>query len=58
MWQLQSPQQSSQEELFHTLTALTQDGRRVVFTADRAPTIWRKWIRDCAPIFSRDWSAA
>ena len=29
--------QSSQEELFHTLTALTQDGRRVVFTADRAP---------------------
>ena len=30
--------QSSQEELFHTLAALTQDGRRVVFTADRAPT--------------------
>jgi chromosomal replication initiator protein len=30
--------QSSQEELFHTLTALTQEGRRVVFTADRAPT--------------------
>jgi chromosomal replication initiator protein len=30
--------QSSQEELFHTLTALTQDGRRVVFTSDRAPT--------------------
>ena len=30
--------QSSQEELFHTLTALTQDGRRVVFTADRAPS--------------------
>ncbi len=29
--------QSSQEELFHTLAALTQDGRRVVFTADRAP---------------------
>jgi len=29
---------SSQEELFHTLAALTQDGRRVVFTADRAPT--------------------
>jgi chromosomal replication initiator protein len=29
--------QSSQEELFHTLTALTQDGRRVVFTSDRAP---------------------
>ena len=29
--------QSSQEELFHTLTALTQEGRRVVFTADRAP---------------------
>ena len=31
--------QSSQEELFHTLAALTQDGRRVVFTADRAPTV-------------------
>ncbi|MDR3511583.1 MAG: chromosomal replication initiator protein DnaA [Caulobacteraceae bacterium] len=30
--------QSSQEELFHTLAALTQDGRRVVFTSDRAPT--------------------
>jgi chromosomal replication initiator protein len=30
--------QSSQEELFHTLAALTQDGRRVVFSADRAPT--------------------
>ncbi len=30
--------QSSQEELFHTLAALTQDGRRVVFTADRAPS--------------------
>ena len=30
--------QSSQEELFHTLAALTQDGRRVVFTADRPPT--------------------
>ena len=29
--------QSSQEELYHTLAALTQDGRRVVFTADRAP---------------------
>jgi chromosomal replication initiator protein len=29
---------SSQEELFHTLAALTQDGRRVVFTADRPPT--------------------
>jgi len=29
--------QSSQEELFHTLAALTQDGRRVVFTTDRAP---------------------
>jgi chromosomal replication initiator protein len=29
--------QSSQEELFHTLAALTQDGRRVVFSADRAP---------------------
>jgi len=28
---------SSQEELFHTLAALTQDGRRVVFTTDRAP---------------------
>jgi chromosomal replication initiator protein len=30
--------QSSQEELFHTLAALTQDGRRVVLTCDRAPT--------------------
>ena len=30
--------QSSQEELFHTLAALTQDGRRVVFSADRPPT--------------------
>jgi chromosomal replication initiator protein len=30
--------QSSQEELFHTLAALTQDGRRVVFTTDRAPS--------------------
>jgi chromosomal replication initiator protein len=30
--------QSSQEELYHTLAALTQDGRRVVFTSDRAPT--------------------
>ena len=29
--------QSTQEELFHTLTALMEDGRRVVFTADRAP---------------------
>lgn len=30
--------QSSQEELYHTLAALTQEGRRVVFTSDRAPT--------------------
>ncbi len=30
--------QSSQEELFHTLAALTQDGRRVVFSTDRAPS--------------------
>ena len=30
--------QSSQEELFHTLAALIQDGRGVVLTADRAPT--------------------
>lgn len=29
--------QSSQEELFHTLTALMEDGRRVVFSADRPP---------------------
>jgi chromosomal replication initiator protein len=28
---------SSQEELFHTLTALLGDGRRVVLTADRPP---------------------
>ncbi|MFT4090606.1 MAG: chromosomal replication initiator protein DnaA [Asticcacaulis sp.] len=29
---------SSQEELFHTLTALIEDNRRVVFTADRPPS--------------------
>jgi chromosomal replication initiator protein len=29
---------SSQEELFHTLTALLGDGRRVVLTADRPPS--------------------
>jgi len=29
--------QSSQEELFHTLAALMEDGRRVVFSADRPP---------------------
>jgi chromosomal replication initiator protein len=29
--------QSSQEELFHTLTALMEDGSRVVFSADRPP---------------------
>ncbi len=29
---------SSQEELFHTLAALIGEGRRVVFTADRAPS--------------------
>ncbi|MBC7670759.1 MAG: chromosomal replication initiator protein DnaA, partial [Gemmatimonadaceae bacterium] len=29
--------QSSQEELFHTLTALVEDARRVVFSSDRAP---------------------
>lgn len=28
---------STQEELFHTLTALVEDGRRVVMTADRSP---------------------
>jgi chromosomal replication initiator protein len=30
--------QNSQEELFHTIAALTQDGRRVVLTTDRPPT--------------------
>jgi chromosomal replication initiator protein len=29
--------QSSQEELFHTLTTLMEEGRRVVFSSDRAP---------------------
>jgi chromosomal replication initiator protein len=29
--------QSSEEELFHTLAALMEDGRRVVFSADRPP---------------------
>jgi chromosomal replication initiator protein len=29
---------STQEELFHTLLALVEDGRRVVMTADRSPT--------------------
>jgi len=30
--------QSTQEELFHTLIALVEEGRRVVMTADRSPT--------------------
>ncbi len=30
--------QSSQEELFHTLAALMEDGSRVVFSSDRAPS--------------------
>jgi chromosomal replication initiator protein len=30
--------QSSQDELFHTLAALMEDGRRVVFSADRPPS--------------------
>jgi len=29
---------TTQEELFHTLLALVEDGRRVVMTADRSPT--------------------
>jgi chromosomal replication initiator protein len=29
---------STQEELFHTLIALVEDGRRVIMTADRSPT--------------------
>jgi chromosomal replication initiator protein len=29
--------QATQEELFHTLTSLMEDGRRVVFSSDRAP---------------------
>ena len=29
--------QSTEEELFHTLAALMEDGRRVVFSADRPP---------------------
>jgi len=30
--------QNSEEELFHTLAALMEDGRRVVFSADRPPS--------------------
>ena len=50
---------SSQDELFHTLAALTGEGRRVVFSADRPPSALAEV--DAAPALAPAapaWSAA